>query len=130
MKVILLTTFAIFMASCSTMRAPSINMLETRADYDGNVELETMLEDGSPLFVPQKTKPQEVDIYIHPHETVHGDYFRGGFIRSIVKGSQWELTKVEAPPTKEEVRKKVESSSDRKKRETPKLMQHSRERRR
>jgi len=111
------------------MRAPSINMLERRADYNGEVELKTMLDDGSPLFVPQKTKPQEVDIYIHPHETIHGDYFRGGFIRSVVEGSQWELTKVEAPPVKEEIRKKNESAPKRKKRETPKLMQSSKDRR-
>lgn len=129
MRFTFMTIFTLFLASCSTMRAPSINMLERRADYNGEVELKTMLDDGSPLFVPQKTKPQEVDIYIHPHETIHGDYFRGGFIRSVVEGSQWELTKVEAPPVKEEIRKKIESAPERKKRETPKLIQRSKDRR-
>ncbi|PIQ68557.1 MAG: hypothetical protein COV91_03450 [Candidatus Taylorbacteria bacterium CG11_big_fil_rev_8_21_14_0_20_46_11] len=129
MKFITMTILTLFLASCSTMRAPSINMLERRADYDGNMELDSMLEESTPLFVPNKTRPQEVDIYIHPHETVHGDYFRGGFIRSVVKGSQWELTKVEAPPVKEEVRKKVEAAPKRKKRETPKLINRTSERR-
>lgn len=127
--VFLVAALSLFLSACSTTRAPGINMLERRADYDGKVDLEVMMEDGSPLFVPNKTKPQEVDIYIHPHETIHGDYFRGGFIRSVVQASRWELTKVEAPLVKEEVKKEKESAAPRKKRATPKLLHRSNKRR-
>ena len=87
--------FSTLLTSCSTTRAPSVNFLELRSDYQGDSNL-IDLEKSPHFFTPNLTKPQEVDIYIHPHETIHGDYFRGGYIRSIIQGSQWEMTK--APP--------------------------------
>ena len=81
------------LASCSALRVPSLKIMEKRADYDGSAQVKHTFKGGSPLFVPQKTAPVTVDIYIHPHETVHGDYFRGGFLRSIVEPSRWELSK-------------------------------------
>ena len=80
-----------FLPSCSTIRVPGLKMLERRADYESNAKLDGMLKQTSTLFVPKKTRPKEVDIYIHPHETPHGDYFRGGFIRSIIEDSHWEV---------------------------------------
>lgn len=101
----LILSSVLFLNACSTTRAPSINFLELRSDYDGKSKLKDVNE-TSALFVPNRTKPQEVDIYVHPHETVHGDYFRGGYVRSIVKGGQWELTETTATPaTQEEVKK-------------------------
>lgn len=101
LKTALLLSSVIFFQACSTPRAPSINFLELRSDYDKKSELKDV-KNTSALFIPNRTKPQEVDIYIHPHETIHGDYFRGGYVRSIVKGGQWELTdSTETPPTQE-----------------------------
>lgn len=101
----LMLSSILFLNACSTTRAPSINFLEIRSDYNGKSKLKDVNETSS-LFVPNRTKPQEVDIYVHPHETVHGDYFRGGYVRSIVKGGQWELTESTATPaTQEEVKK-------------------------
>ncbi len=97
----LILSSVLFLNACSTTRAPSINFLEIRSDYDGKSKLKDVNE-TSALFVPNRTKPQEVDIYVHPHETVHGDYFRGGYVRSIVKGGQWELTESTATPTSQE----------------------------
>ncbi|PIQ61822.1 MAG: hypothetical protein COW00_02785 [Bdellovibrio sp. CG12_big_fil_rev_8_21_14_0_65_39_13] len=99
-KLSMLTTisFALFLTACSTTRAPSVNFLEIRSDYNGASNLKDV-NDTSSLFVPNRTKPKQVDIYIHPHETVHGDYFRGGYIRSIVQGGQWELTETQPPVT-------------------------------
>lgn len=108
LKTTFLLSSILLLNACSTNRAPSINFLELRSDYNGKSKLKDV-KDTSALFVPNRTKPQEVDIYIHPHETIHGDYFRGGYVRSIVKGGQWELSEsTETPPT-QEVDKKEET---------------------
>lgn len=110
----LIFSFVLFLNACSTTRAPSINFLEIRSDYDGASKLKDV-KNTSSLFVPNRTKPQEVDIFIHPHETIHGDYFQGGYVRSVVQGSQWELTESTAtPPIQEEMKK------EEKKEEAPK----------
>jgi uncharacterized lipoprotein YmbA len=107
----LMLSSVIFLNACSTPRAPSINFLEIRSDYNKKSELKDV-KNTSSLFVPNRTKPQEVDIYIHPHETIHGDYFQGGYVRSVVKGGQWELSdSTETPPT-QEVDKKEENKAD------------------
>lgn len=95
LSVLLSLSFTFFITSCSTTRAPSVNFLEIRSDYNGESNLKNL--NTNALFVPKRTEPKQVDIYIHPHETVHGDYFRGGYIRSIVQGGQWELTENEEP---------------------------------
>ena len=127
MRLPLVVMAVVLLSSCSSgiRRAPGINILEQRADYKGDRDVETAVraigEGGSSLFVPQKTKPRVVDIYIHPHETAHGDYFRGGFIRSIVQGSQWELTKAATTPGNGVVREQVrESSGKEARRQAPK----------
>lgn len=115
LKTALLLSFVLFLNACSTTRAPSVNFLEIRSDYDGKSRLKDV-NNTSSLFVPNRTRPQEVDIYIHPHETIHGDYFRGGYVRSIVQGGQWELIEsTENPPEVEEV--KPESKKEKKARE-------------
>ena len=111
LKTAFMLSSVIFLNACSTPRAPSINFLEIRSDYNKASELKDVKNTKS-LFTPNRTKPQEVDIYIHPHETIHGDYFRGGYVRSVVKGSQWDLSESTAtPPTQEVVKeeKKVET---------------------
>jgi len=101
-------SFTLIISSCSTTRAPSVNFLEIRSDYNGKSQVKEL--DNNSLFVPNRTQPKQVDIYIHPHETVHSDYFRGGYIRSIVQGGQWELTENQAPKEMEveETKKKDE----------------------
>lgn len=107
----LMLSSVLFLNACSTTRAPSINFLQIRSDYDGKSKLKDVNE-TSALFVPNRTKPQEVDIYVHPHETVHGDYFRGGYVRSIVKGGQWELTESTTTPAVQEEVKKEEKKQE------------------
>jgi uncharacterized lipoprotein YmbA len=108
----LILSSVLFLNACSTTRAPSINFLEIRSNYDGASKLKDV-KNTSSLFVPNRTKPQEVDIFIHPHETIHGDYFQGGYVRSVVQGSQWELTESTAtPPTQEEVKKEEKKEED------------------
>ena len=82
-------------SACAMMRAPSLNMLNSESDYDGRGRLKQTLNDlNQPLMVPSRTSPKVTDIWIHPHEMPNGDYFRGGWIRTIVTDSRWE---VEAP---------------------------------
>jgi hypothetical protein len=117
LKTAFILSSVIFLNACSTQRAPSINFLEIRSDYDKKSELKDV-KNTSALFVPNRTKPQEVDIYIHPHETIHGDYFRGGYVRSVVKGGQWELSdSTETPPIQEAEKK--ENKKEEKKTELP-----------
>lgn len=117
----LMLSSVLFLNACSTTRAPSINFLEIRSDYDGKSKLKDVNE-TSALFVPNRTKPQEVDIYVHPHETVHGDYFRGGYVRSIVKGGQWELTEsTTTPAVQEEVKKEEKKQAPVKEAREPRI---------
>ena len=110
----LFTICTILLSSCSTTRAPSINMLEKRADYNGEIDIDTFLEGQPSLLVPSRTKPTEIDIYIHPHETIYGDYFRGGYVRSIVAQSKWELRNKKMPKAYSTRKKKVESKVSKK----------------
>jgi len=87
------------LAGCSTMRVPSLNMLTERAEYEGDRRLESTLKEAlDPQDVPKRTGPRLADIWIHPHEMATGDYFRGGWVRTIVSDSQW---KVGDPPSLE-----------------------------
>lgn len=85
----------LLLPACSMMnRMPSLNMLERRADYNGLRRVEEHLSslDG-PLLVPQRTQPKVADIWVHPHEMPTGDYFRGGWIRTLVSHSKWTVEK-------------------------------------
>ena len=73
-------------------RAPSLNMLEKRADYENVHEVKEALDQvDHPLLVPVRTKPLVADIWVHPHELANGDYFRGGWIRTVVTRSHWQV---------------------------------------
>ena len=93
-------------------RAPSLKMLEVRADYEGNEQREaagirlgsnkTLSEvvDG----VPVRTPPQLADIWIFPEEVAQKSYFWGAWVTVEVDGGKWEL-----------------NGTDRKNQEKPKL---------
>lgn len=79
------------LSACSTMRAPSLNLLTERSDYDGSRQIEEALKEvGDPVSIPKRTGPTLADIWIHPHEMATGDYFRGGWVRTIVSDSRWK----------------------------------------
>ncbi|MFK7822710.1 MAG: hypothetical protein AB8G05_01030 [Oligoflexales bacterium] len=78
--------------SCAISRAPSLNLLEKRSDYEGTEQIKEALEEvDHPLLVPTRTKPVIADIWVHPHELPNGDYFRGGWIRTVVTRSYWQV---------------------------------------
>ncbi len=79
-------------SACALTRAPSENLLEKRADYEGVHEIESSLQAvDNPLLVPIRTQPVVADIWVHPHELANGDYFRGGWVRTVVTRSQWQM---------------------------------------
>ena len=98
MKRFLLMTGLFVAAGCSTGRAPSLNMLEKRADYDAELRTdEAMADIENPILVPNRTIPRVTDIWVHPHEMPTGDYFRGGWIRTIISDSHWQMETRSAP---------------------------------
>ena len=91
MKKLFLTLMALTQ-SCAMTRAPSLQLLEKRADFDGSHQVEEALTAvDNPLLVPIRTEPLVADIWIHPHELPSGDYFRGAWVRTIVKNPSWRV---------------------------------------
>lgn len=96
------------LSACATTRAPSERMLDARAGYDthGDQPLDVTFVPSDDKVVPKRSAPVIADIWIHPNEMATGDYFLGGWIRSIVKEPHWTtsggLDKVFKPVTKPE----------------------------
>ena len=94
MRIHYLFSYIFILSSCAIHRAPSRNMLAERSDYTGQARTEkesSALSASEPLFTPQRTQPEVTDIWIHPHEMPTGDYFRGGWIRTIISDSKWTV---------------------------------------
>lgn len=80
-------------------RAPSLRMLDARAEYDDaeaatGASLKLSSRDAiAPLdgAVPVRTPPKTANIWIHPHETPTKEYFWGGWITTVIEGDRWEL---------------------------------------
>ena len=86
--------FLLLLPACAMNRVPSLNMLEHRADYSGLRRIKENLSSlDSPSLVPQRTQPKVSDIWVHPHEMPTGDYFRGGWIRTLISHSEWTVGK-------------------------------------
>ncbi|NRA46110.1 MAG: hypothetical protein HRU09_14250 [Oligoflexales bacterium] len=84
---------------CAINRAPSLNMLEKTADYQNVHEIERELNSvDHPLLVPVRTSPQIADIWVHPQELPNGDYFRGGWIRTVITRSHWQIQEQKIEP--------------------------------
>ena len=101
------------LGACAITRVPSQNLLEERADYGSVREVKDALEEvDHPLLVPVRTNPTVADIWVHPHELANGDYFRGGWIRTVVTRSQWMVEEEQKPLLiKKDEKAKTESSS-------------------
>ena len=107
MKTISLFLFStMFLGACATNRAPSERMLDARSGYDngGDKALDVTFTPSDDKVVPKRSAPVIADIWVHANELATGDYFRGGWIRSIVKEPYWTtsggLDKVFKPVTK------------------------------
>ena len=93
----LLAAFFTF-TSCSINRAPSLNLLEKRSDYQGSEAAKDSAASlrGS-LYEPRRTETKTTDVYVHPHELPGGDYFMGGYIRAIVVQPRWDMDAKDEP---------------------------------
>ena len=82
-------------------RAPSLKMLEVRADYDGKEKEEAAglrLGDNQALNevvegLPVRTAPQIAHIWIFPEEMPQKSYFWGAWITVEVEGGKWDFEK-------------------------------------
>ncbi|MCX6125175.1 MAG: hypothetical protein NTV34_10590 [Proteobacteria bacterium] len=82
---------ALLLAACATNRAPSSRMLDARAGYDegGDKPLDVTFAPSEDKVIPKRSAPVIADTWVHPNELATGDYFLGGWIRSIVKEPHW-----------------------------------------
>lgn len=88
----------VLLNACAMTRAPSLNLLEKRSDYDNVHQIKEALDQvDHPLLVPVRTKPVVADIWVHPHELPNGDYFRGGWVRTVVSRSHWQVEEEKRP---------------------------------
>ena len=99
-SILILISTLFILTGCATSRAPGLNMLEVRADYSGENYINNELSGNS--TIPNITAPKVEDIYIYPHEMPSGDYFRGGWIRTLVSKGQWQLEEVRPKAIKNE----------------------------
>lgn len=96
----------ILLNACAINRAPSLNLLEKRSDYENVHQVKEALEKvDQPLLVPVRTKPVIADIWVHPHELPNGDYFRGGWVRTVVTRSHWQVEDQHQPLIIKETKK-------------------------
>jgi hypothetical protein len=80
-------------------RAPSLRMLEERADYDGKEKAEAedlRLGDNQALSevingVPVRTPAKTANIWIFPEEMPNKAQFWGAWISVEVDGGRWEI---------------------------------------
>ena len=92
MKLFSIVLALMVLNACAINRAPSDNLLDKRSDYDGVYQVKEALEKvDHPLLVPVRTTPVIADIWVHPHELPNGDYFRGGWVRTVVTGARWQV---------------------------------------
>ena len=64
-------------------------MLGERAEYErvNDLRLSSSQENL------KRSKATVTDVLIHPHEMPSGDYFLGGWIRTVLKEPRWNKTK-------------------------------------
>ena len=94
MKILYIFLTSLTLSACAVHRSSSLNMLDKRSDYAQEKRIKEDLSlIQNPLLTPRRTQPQVTDIFIYPHEMPTGDYFRGGWIRTIISESKWAIEK-------------------------------------
>ena len=82
---------------CAHDQAPSLRMLETKADYLATepeaqtLALGTAAADGDGGNVPVRLAPKVAHIWLHAHETPEHEYFWGGWLSVVVAGEEWGM---------------------------------------
>lgn len=83
---------AILAAGCQN-RAPSLRMLDTRAEYDPATEDEEVAlyqrARHHPESLVRRSAPRVAKVYLYPHELPSRDYFWGGYVSLVVASDEW-----------------------------------------
>lgn len=92
-RIVIGTLVALFLSACA--HGPDVKMLEKRANYEaeGSEGVELGVAVDGTLHAPKRTESQTADIYIHRHEMATGDYFMGGWVRTVVFEPRWSSIK-------------------------------------
>ncbi|MGE4233050.1 MAG: hypothetical protein AB7F43_06955 [Bacteriovoracia bacterium] len=91
--IVLGSILAMFLSACA--HGPDVKMLEKRANYDaaGSEDVEFGVSPEGDKLIPQRTETQTTDVCIYPHEMANGDYFLGGWIRTVIFEPRWAVQK-------------------------------------
>ena len=82
-----LTSFLLI--GCSTTSFDKL--LDKNADYDGSHRIKAQLDASrGGVYGPRRIEAKLTDVYMHPHEMSGGDYFLGGWIRTLVSHAYWD----------------------------------------
>jgi hypothetical protein len=67
-------------------------MLDARSEYESDKPLDVSFTPSEEKTIPKRSAAVVADIWIHPNEMATGDYFLGGWIRSVIKQPHWTTT--------------------------------------
>ncbi len=85
-----------------TNRAPSLRMLDDRAQYEGDLPNPALHEGGIEGFrvspLPVRTRPKVADFWIHPQKINDGTYFWGGWLSVVMEKGDWVLSTPKKTP--------------------------------
>ena len=78
--------------ACQTMNHQ--NMLDDTADYDSSRHVERSLSQLSGnILGPKRVEAKIINIFVYPHEMDNGDYFMGGWVKTVVSKPYWDNTR-------------------------------------
>lgn len=67
------------------------NLLDETADYDGAIHAQQSLDAvNGAVFAPKRVEAKLTSAYIHPHEMSNGDFFLGGWVKTVVSHPYWD----------------------------------------
>ena len=73
---------------------PHKNMLDITADYSGEHHVDRTLNQLSGnILGPKRVEAKITNIFVYPHEMDNGDYFMGGWVKTVVSKPYWDNTR-------------------------------------
>ena len=98
MRILAALLISFMLVGCATRNKPFTRMLDKTADYDGKYRAEAEIaKSKGAMFGPTHVAPKLTDVYLHSHEMNNGDYFLGGWIRTVVSHAYWNHSRPTFP---------------------------------
>ena len=70
------------------------NMLNFTADYNGDHHAErTIGQLSGNILGPKRVEAKITNIFVYPHEMDNGDYFMGGWVKTVISKPYWDNTR-------------------------------------